>query len=193
VFAAVDAGHDWAGLIDSSYRLLFAASSADLGSSQSAGLPPDWVGITPDGTLVPVDLARGDTTVYGYDAARAFWRVALDLEWWGDGRARTFLENGGFLRDQVSQQGFVSAVYAHDGTPAASTPSTVGDAGAIAALQVIDPAGAASLEASQILGGLGQSGGQVAWGDPMDMYTQEWGWFAAALYAHALPNVWVAQ
>jgi len=192
VFAAVDPDHNWSGVVDTSYGVLFASSSALLGAGQSAGLPPDWVGLTSDGTLVPVDLGRGDTTSYGYDAARTYWRVALDAEWWHDGRAQTFLNNAGFLRDQVQTQGFVNALYAHDGTPQTSATSTVGDAGALAALQALDPSSAASLEAGQLLGGASRSSSQVAWGDPDDLYTQEWGWFGTALYAHALPNLWVA-
>ena len=88
VFQEVDPGHDWLSLVDSGYRLLFDSSAAALGSDQSAGLPPDWISIDrSSGQVVPLAVDADQTTVYGYDAPRAYWRVALDLNWNGDGRA----------------------------------------------------------------------------------------------------------
>lgn len=192
-FEGADPGHNWQAVIDSSYQVLFNASSATLGASQSDGLPPDWIGLTPSTTLTPIDLGKGQTTTYGYDAARSYWRVALDAQWSGDGRATAFLQQAGFLNDQMNTNGYVSAVYAHDGTPVEVNPSTVGDAGAVAAFGLINPGSASALYDGQILGGATRTtSGQVYWGSPTDLYSQEWAWFATALYANALPNLWNA-
>ena len=43
--------------------------------------------------------------------------------------------------------------------------------------------------AGQVIGGAMRDGG-VFWNDPDDLYSQEWGWFATALYANALPDLW---
>ena len=104
------------------------------------------------GEPVPLRLEKGDTTRYGFDAARAYWRVALDLRWTGDGRARAYLSQAGFLRDEVQRKGEVSAVYARDGTIEERTPSVVGQAGALAALLTLDPPLAHKLYASRFVG-----------------------------------------
>jgi endo-1,4-beta-D-glucanase Y/4-amino-4-deoxy-L-arabinose transferase-like glycosyltransferase len=192
VFAEADPAHDWLGLVDSSYRVLFDASVAPLGAERSAGLPPDWVSLDrATGELVPLRLdGRADTTGYGYDAARTYWRVALHLAWTGDGRARSYLEQAGFLRDEVARKGFVSAVYGRDGRVVDEPPSMVATAGAVAALGALDPPLAHRLHAGQVVGQVARSGDTAHWGRPEDLYSQEWGWFATALYAGALPDLW---
>jgi endoglucanase len=191
VFQEVDPEHDWQGVVDSGYRLLAEASSAELGAGRSVGLPPDWVGLNRlTGELVPLQRERGDTTVYSYDAARTFWRVALDLQWSGDERARSYLQQAGFLREQWSSRGAVAAAYARDGSVLESAPSLVGTAGAVAATLTLDPPTGHGLHASQIVGGAQRDGAGVFWGDRADLYTQEWGWFATALYTGVPKNRW---
>lgn len=219
IFQEADRDHNWLGVVDSSYRTLVDASAASLGAAASAGVPPEWVGLDrTTGELVVLKLDASDLTRYGYDAPRTYWRIALDLLWTADGRASDYLQSAGFLRDEVARRGAVGAVYAHDGTLADAAPSLVGSAGALAALLTIDPAGAHALYAGQIVGGsnpaprfadgvgtsvLARAGGAggssgtsrtnisgVYWGDAADLYTQEWGWFATAIYAAALPDLW---
>jgi endo-1,4-beta-D-glucanase Y/4-amino-4-deoxy-L-arabinose transferase-like glycosyltransferase len=192
VFAAADPEHDWLALVDTGYEVIFAAASADAG--QAAGLPPDWAGLDrATGAVVPITLGERATSNYGYDAARTYWRLALDLRWWDDGRAATFLRQAGFLRDEVARKGSVSAVYTRAGDVAEEAPSVVGSAGALAALLTLDPAAANRLYVGQLVGGAATSGGEAAWGNPDDLYAQEWGWFAVALYADALPNLWLSR
>jgi endo-1,4-beta-D-glucanase Y/4-amino-4-deoxy-L-arabinose transferase-like glycosyltransferase len=193
VFAAADPEHDWLALVDTSYELLFAASGDPLGAARSAGLPPDWVGLNrATGAIEPVALAAdADLTRYAYDAPRTFWRAALDARWSSDGRATALLQQAGFLRDEVARKGAVGAIYAHDGTILEPAPSSVASAGALAALLELDPAAAHGLYAGQILGGLQRDAdGALAWGRPDDLYAQDWAWFATALYADALPDLW---
>jgi len=191
IFHEVDPGHDWQGVIDSGYQTLFAVSSDPLGARQSSGLPPDWVGMNHEtGALVALPFTSSDTTRYGYDAARTYWRVALDLRWSGDGRAQAYLQQAGFLRDEVNRKGYVSAVYAHDGSIITESPSMVSTAGAVAALLTLDPAAANALYARGIVGAMDHDRAGVYWDDPNALYTQEWGWFATALYSDALPDIW---
>lgn len=191
IFAEVDPEHNWRGLIDTSYELLFAASQATFGADRSAGLPPNWIGLDRrSGELAPVQLGDRLTTDYGYDAARAYWRVALDLRWSGDGRAAELLGQNGFLRDEVRRKGYVSAVYARSGDVVQEAPSVVGTAGAVAVLLNADKALADLIFARQIVGGVERDPTGVSWGNPDDRYSLEWAWFAVALYADALPNLW---
>jgi endo-1,4-beta-D-glucanase Y/4-amino-4-deoxy-L-arabinose transferase-like glycosyltransferase len=190
VFAQADPNHAWMKLVDSGYRVLFDASSANLGYSRSAGLPPNWVGLDKaSGKLVPFNGGKDDVNSYGYDAARTYWRIAVDLRWSNDGRARTFLQQAGFLRDEVQRTGAPSAIYQHDGLPRLRSPSVVGDTGAVAALLTLDPNLANSLYAQQLVGGAA-GGNSAHWADANDLYAQEWAWFGVALYGDAVPNLW---
>lgn len=191
IFQVVDPEHDWMGVVDSSYRVLFDASAAPLGLQRSAGLPPDWVGLDrATGELVPLPLGNRDSAQYGYDAARTYWRIALDLRWSNDGRANAYLQQAGFLRDEVARKGTVGATYGHDGRLIEETPSLVGTAGGVAALLTLDPDAANALFVNQIVSNPQRGHVGMYWGDPNDLYDQEWAWFATALYADKLPNLW---
>ena len=139
---------------------------------------------------MPLPFDTLDTTRYGYDAARTYWRVALHLRWNGDGRARAYLMQAGFLQSEVAREGRVRAVYEHDGTPLDSASSMVGTAGALAALLTLDPAAANMLYTTQVAAAAQRTETGAYWGNPDDFYAQAWGWFATALYADALLNLW---
>lgn len=186
-------------MIQSGYDVLFDASKATFGADRSAGLPPDWVGIErATGNLAPLKLNNRETTNYGFDAARTYWRVALDAHWYNDGHASTYLQQAGFLKDEVNRlladgitrKHRVSAVYARNGAVIEEAPSLVGTAGAIGALLTLDRSSAGVLHAAQLVGGANRSSSGIYWGNPSDLYGQEWGWFSVALYADALPNLW---
>jgi endo-1,4-beta-D-glucanase Y/4-amino-4-deoxy-L-arabinose transferase-like glycosyltransferase len=191
MFAEIDHSHDWLGLVDSCYQVLFDASAATLGSARSAGLPPDWIGLDrASHNLQALKTSASDTTEFGYDAARTYWRIALDLRWTGDGRAQRLLSLAQFLQQEVANKGYSSAVYAHDGTIIQSAPSLVGDAGSLAVLMTLDSNAAGGLYAEQMLGASQPGDGGLYWGDPHDLYTQEWAWFATALYSDGLRDLW---
>ena len=142
VFKEVDPEHDWWAVIDTGYDVLFAASRAPLGAERSAGLPPGLGGPRPGHgrASCPCSCERGDTTRYGFDAARdrtGGWPSTCA----GPATAgpRAYLSQAGFLRDEVQRKGEVSAVYARDGTIVERAPSVVGQAGALAALLTLDP------------------------------------------------------
>lgn len=191
VFKEVDPEHDWWGAVEAGYRVLAAASEDRLGQARSSGLPPDWAGLDrSSGRVGPLPLEGRDTTGYSSEAARVFWRVAVDLRWSNDGRARTFLEEaGGFLRDEVDRKGAVASAYAHDGEVLDQDPSMVGAAGALGAL-LPDPDRAQAFAAERVLGAARLRREATVWGDPADLQTQEWGWLAAALATGAVRDIW---
>lgn len=191
VFQEVDSEHDWLGVLNSGYALLFDSSANSLNGGRPAGLPPDWVGLdSSSGGIVPLPLGTAATTLYGYDAPRAYWRVALDLHWTNDGRAAAYLNQAGFLDDEVNRSGAVRAMYTHDGSVATTDSSTVASAGALAALMTRDRNAANRLYANAVIGSAAVSNAHAYWGDPNDLYAQEWGWFATALYVNALSDQW---
>lgn len=195
IFQEVDPAHNWSEVINSGYKVLFEASSATLGFSRSAGLPPEWVGLEQSsGKLVtlPGNTNEEDTTRYTPQAAHTYWRIALDASWSKDGRAQDFLRQAGFLKDEVNRKGAVSAIYQHDGNLLDKNFNLESSAGALAALLTLNPAAAQQLYAGQIVSTLGRvpdTSGSY-WGRPDSLSDQEWGWFATALYANSLTDLW---
>nr|MBA3947223.1 hypothetical protein [Herpetosiphonaceae bacterium] len=146
------------------------------------------------GQLVPLQVSglgeNSCTTCYSDDAPRSYWRVALDLRWSDDQRARSYLQLPSQLRQSVQQQGALRGIYAHDGTALSNELNVVGNAGALAALLTTDPALANSLYARAFIGGASTGNGAVYWGDPNDLRAQAWAWYASALYDNLLPDIW---
>jgi hypothetical protein len=61
----------------------------------------------------------------------------------------------------------------------------------MAALMHLNPEAGYDLYIQHILLGASRhEQGFMYWGDPEDLNSQQWGWFAAALYADAMPNIW---
>ncbi len=82
------AAHDWNGLIDQCY-LSIAASQG-----YKNGLVPDWM--KPDGAFTDGGIgynAYGNSRYFYKDAIRVLWRCAMDYQWYGEPRAKTFLDN----------------------------------------------------------------------------------------------------
>jgi endo-1,4-beta-D-glucanase Y/4-amino-4-deoxy-L-arabinose transferase-like glycosyltransferase len=193
IFQEVDPENRWYDLVETSYRVIFETTEKTFYSDQSAGLPPDWIGIDPEsGVLQPVDLGDDrDTTVYGFEATRTYWRIALDLRYFNDGRAQSYLDMAGFIHDEIQRKGYTSAIYTEAGDIIQSNPSKVSLAASLSALLTKDPKLANEFFVEQFREGTTQYiDGTISWGDSLDIYDQEWGWFAVALYADALPNLW---
>ncbi len=197
IFGEVDPAHDWPSLIDSTYRVLFAAQTAPFGATRTSGLPPDWIGLDrTSGSLSALPLAETgtDTTGFSDDAARVYWRIGLDWRWRADGRAQSFLQQAAFLRDEVERKGRISAAYGRDGSVITEASSLSSTAGGLAALLTLDPKAANRLYASGLVGTArpAANGQGTQWGQGDDLTTQEWGWLGTAFYANALPDLWHA-
>ncbi len=80
--------HDWQSVIDQCYETIEAAPGYEL------GMVPDWMKSNGEYT----DGSTGYNGHFGgkmlfKDAIRILWRVATDYVWWGEPRAKKFLEN----------------------------------------------------------------------------------------------------
>lgn len=187
VFAGFDRGHDWTALIETSYRALQACSWARLGVAKSVGLPPNWCVLSPVGASAYA--GNSDADLYGYDAFRVMWRVALDADWFGSSQARSYLRSMSFLRDQWARDHRLIAQYEHDGTPVADAgqdPTVYG--GDIGAFLTTAPATARTILKQRLLATYHGGSGPAYWGDPNNYYEQNWVWFGVALASGALPR-----
>lgn len=186
-FAAADGGHPWMTLVDSAYTVLERCTSATLGHTVSAGLPPNWCAVRPsDGAVVSVpQMAGGDN--YGYDAFRVMWRVAVDALWNGESRARDYLSRHDFLRRRWASEQRLDPVYAHDGAVVSGYDDATVYGGDVGNFLVGDPATA--VQVRQKLMASYQPGSPAHFGDPANYYEQNWVWFGLALAGGALPNL----
>lgn len=87
IFAKVDPGHDWNGLIEQCYRTIAASPGA------GKGLIPDWM--TPEGGYYDGSLGynayRQGRAMYK-DGIRVHWRMAMDWLWFKEPRAKKWLD-----------------------------------------------------------------------------------------------------
>jgi endo-1,4-beta-D-glucanase Y len=125
IFAAFDENstHDWMSVIEQSYLTIAANPGASL------GLLPDWS--SGDGSLLidgPGYNAFDSGNSMYKDGIRVYWRLATDYLWFGEERARSFLEKAiVFLesRGGVEQANF----YDMNGTPVSADSLFVFDGG----------------------------------------------------------------
>ena len=175
LFAALDPGHPWMELVDSSYQALAACSGAALSAGRSAWLPPNWCVVDGGGQVHSAASLHPDADDYGYDAFRVMWRVAVDAIWNREARARDYLQRAGLLRSAWQREGRLDAVYHHDGSAAAGWEDAAVYGGDVANLLVTDPTAAQRLAAAKLVPQHGR------WGDPDNYYQQNWAWFGLAL------------
>jgi hypothetical protein len=129
-----------------------------------------------------------DANMYGYDAFRTMWRIALDWEWNREPRASAYLAGSHFLRDVWRRDGRILPVYNHDGTPASSAADLTAYGGDIGNFQVVAATTGRIIVRSKILTSLKKVGGQTFWDKRYNYYEQNWLWFGLALAGGRLSN-----
>ncbi|MBC7970223.1 MAG: glycosyl hydrolase, partial [Verrucomicrobia bacterium] len=88
LFAQVDRTHDWLSLVDSSYQVLEGSASLS-----TLKLPSDWLALdTETKQFQPLLGTEPVFSRYGFDAYRVWWRLALDATWYGEPRAKRYLQ-----------------------------------------------------------------------------------------------------
>lgn len=194
IFAEADAGHTWLGLVDSSYDLLGRIhASPDFGGA--GGVVPNWLALdATTGELKPADALGADWALFGYDASRLPWRLALDWLWFRDNRARQALNGIDLPYRELARTHSLAATYAPDGTPVADYESTSMYATTLAGVLVAqDQSLAQSVFADKVLRSYSNDGTTAAWGDVNNYYDQNWGWFATALIDGGMTNLWAGE
>jgi endoglucanase len=190
VFARVDPGHDWSGLVDSSYALLEELADEPLDADRSAGLPPDWVHV--DRRTGEFSAVGGDlTTRFGHDALRLPWRLALDRAWYGEERALRLLEGQSVLAESWTGQGRLVAAYDRDGAPAVGDEAPALYGGAMGYFTTVRPDLADEVYTDELLPLYDPDTGDLA--EQLSYYDSNWVWFGMALHLDELPNLNVSE
>jgi endo-1,4-beta-D-glucanase Y len=187
IFAKIDPTHNWTGLITNSYTILNQVSTSNLGSSSSAGLPPDWIEINKStGTLIPNATTTLNTN-YGFDAFRVPFYLALDWEWYHDPRDKQVLSNYSYLATLFNKNGALDASYAHDGAVVDKYQAPAMYGGSIGYFIVENPSLAKTVYQNKLLTLYNPD--TQAWRSTLSYYDDNWAWFGMALEQNDLPNL----
>ena len=136
LFAQVDRAHDWLSLVNSSYQML--EQSAALSAVK---LPADWLALdTATGQWQALLSAEPLVSRYGFDAYRVWWRVALDATWYGEPRAKSYLQQHLTPLQQLwRSQRAIPAQLDLRGKPTVSYEATAQYGVLYAAFRLVDP------------------------------------------------------
>jgi endo-1,4-beta-D-glucanase Y len=185
VFAKADPSHDWNGLVDSSYELLFSSADSTLDKATSSGLTPNWVRMNrTTGQVMPATELDSD---YGYDALRTPWRLALDYKWNNDIRAKQVLSKYGTLLNDFTEKGKLSAVYSHDGTVIGDYESPAMYGGAQGYFEVVHPELADKYYIEKLVTYYNPD--TQSYKSELAYYDDNWVWFGLALHDNYLTNL----
>ncbi len=187
-FAAIDPTDNWNALASDSYKEIETISAAKLGSSQSDGLPPDWVIINRSTGQASASPNKSLTTNFGFNAFRTIWRLALDYKWNHTPAALATLRKFSFLYSQWQSNRKLYAIYNHSGQPAANYSSYALYGGTLAYFQLIHPSTVSAILHSEIIKPLyNQENGSLK--QTLDYYDNSWVWFGLMLQYNRLPNL----
>jgi endo-1,4-beta-D-glucanase Y len=126
VFATLDTGDNWAGVITKTYSMLNAIKGSN-------GVVPGWC---TNGCTAAGSNGQANDPYYQYDAHRTPWRIGLDACWNGASDAQNYakLITGFFATQATNGMGRVVDIYQTNGTPLTgakyNSMSIIGTAGA---------------------------------------------------------------
>ncbi|MBW1877442.1 MAG: hypothetical protein JRI25_00295 [Deltaproteobacteria bacterium] len=171
-FAKADPRHSWMDLVTMSYQILDA-------TVDTYGLPPDWCYLDAEtGSLVPPPVGEEKRLHFGYEALRVPWNLAVDVQWYDDGRARVLLARMAHLGSTWRRTGRIPSIIAPGGA-VVSDDEYVGLYGALLpAWYHSRPDDVDRLYAEEVDPRRSRTG----WGREDDYYGQNWVWFGLALW-----------
>jgi len=186
IFAEVDTAHPWLTLADNSYTLLADVTAME---GNRVGLPSNWIFVDAESGAVQSasDYIQSESDMYGYDAFRTMWRVALDWQWFKEPQAYDYLKGTSvFFADEWRVNKSVATAYSLDSKRKASGDIST-NVGALSAFIFTDPPMAKEFYENVFENSFSFESGY--WDDPNNYYTQNWAWFGTALYSGNLPNL----
>jgi endo-1,4-beta-D-glucanase Y len=190
IFAQVDESNPWLELVDSSYAALSACTTARL-DTEVGVLPPEWCAIDKRSGLARMPNANQPrASEYAFNAFRVPWRVALDYQWYQEPKAVEYFEQLDFLDQEWRRNRRIAVSYRHNGEVWDDYESAAAYAGNLGYFLVMNPAQAGQIYRTKILDKFYEDDRMSFWEDADNYYTQNWAWFATALYGEAYVNFW---
>ncbi len=171
LFAQVDPLHPWQKLYEDSYNLLNR-----IAASSPTELIPDWVGINSftGGIFTPQDKNLSGN--FGYDAMRAYFRIAQDYYWFNSKEAKAFLTHSTFLINYFKENQKIPAGFDMAGNPTVNYESNAFYGALLPYYYIVDKQAYNGVQSK-----LQSDYGKGFWKDSNNYYTQNWAWFGEAL------------
>lgn len=170
----------WLALIDSAYTVLEATCGPD-----GTGMPPDWLRWW---SMQRWMVERPETGGRGWESIRVPWRIATDWLWFGEPRARAYLDRcvAPVVRRQLAAGEGMAVEPAADGQPAAGREHVL--ANALYSFALGAPAERERL-LTRVAGQLVQQRRSVYFGEPDRYYVNSLAWlpFLARAGRYAAP------
>ncbi len=189
IFAEIDPGNNWEGVIDTSYEILEASMNSRLDREASVGLPPNWMAIDrATGAIKPPPQSTGLDTNYSYDALRTSWRIALDWQWYAEPRAKKILSGMNFLSDEWGKNEAIYAEYSHDGKVLVNKEIPAMYGGSLGSVMVVNSVYAKDIYERKLQSLYNPDAED--WKIDIGYYDNNLAWFGMALYNNELPNLW---
>lgn len=171
LFAEIDPKHPWNKVADDSYVLLNKACQLNAGN-----LPPDWVEIDSQTEAMSGATKPGQTSNFGYDAIRVFFRVAEDATWFKEPTAISFLQQHQFLTDYWNEHKMIPAGFLRSGKPAVTFGNNAFYGALLPYVKIVDSSQYNAVKSTMMTG---YQDGQ--WAEANNYYTQNWAWLGLAL------------
>lgn len=187
IFASVDPLHDWLKLADDSYKTLNR-----IALNSSSGLPANWYLIdNRSGALSSASSNFGtNADMFGYDAFRTFWRIALDEKWYNNREARSYLEKQGdfLLKEKSSYVRLPNFYDPKTGIGTFADQSLAVHTGYLIALDYANKNIANKYYESIFLDAYNPEIGY--WKSTNNYYDQNWVWLGSGLFNGDIQNLW---
>ncbi len=176
VFAIIDRDHPWEKLADDSYYLLQKINESN---PETVGLPPNWILLTKKEEIQKAsEYIAGNSTMYGYDAFRIFWRVALDAKLFNRQTAKDYLNTANILFDyEWREDKKISAIYSVSGERIDNSQSLSTYVGPLSVFSITNKKLEDEVYEFIYKKKFNKSG---YWGSGKSYYEQNWAWFGAA-------------
>ena len=189
LFSIIDNKHDWMSLVDSSYKILDACSSASLGVKNSTFLPPNWCNMTQNGIVINAGNISLDSSNYSYDAIRVLWRISQDYLYSKEKRALNYLKKINVFTSDWNSKKRISASYSHDGKNLDNTESTIAYSTLLPYFKVVNPIIGKEIFEKKISSQQNEYNGLIFWGSKDDYYSQNWIWLGMKLYTDPVLDI----
>lgn len=192
IFAEVDPKNPWDQLANDSYFFLNSLSASKPYGAKTL-LPPNWVIVNKNGTFSSAtQYTESSPNLYGYDAFRVYWRIALDVQWFSIGEGSDYLQKiSPFFLSEWNKKHKIAATYSIDGQEVASVEDISTAAGPLSVFTITNKNMAGILYSTIYEKSFDYEKG--SWANSEKYYDQNWAWFATALYTNNLVNYWVSK
>lgn len=180
IFAKVNPENDWLGLVDSGYLLIEDNMSLILDTQTTSNIPSDWISINKNTGVLTASGTSTLRTNYSYDALRLPWRLALDIKWFDEPRAKKIFSEMKFFTDEWESRKRLYTNYDHAGNVAEWTETPAMYGGIIGYFMYTNPQHAKEIYYKKLESLY--SADTFNWHEKLKYYDTNWAWFGLALY-----------